>query len=172
MSQDVPSAFCYNAVLPRCLIKVLKLLVSSNAPRCYVRLLYLNGVHLLGKDTVVFIFGLFVHLNGSPVRLNGSSVRLNGSPVHLNGSPVRLNGCSVHLNGSLVRLNGCSVRLNGSLVQVNISCELVKLKGISSMKRALKLGDLFATNEWVFGKVLDKNVPSADGQLLNSYSIA
>jgi len=29
-----------------------------------------------------------------------------------------------------------------------------------------------ATNEQVFGKVLDKNVPSADGQLLNSCSIA
>ena len=29
-----------------------------------------------------------------------------------------------------------------------------------------------AANEWVFGKVLDKNVPSADGQLLNSCSIA
>gem|GEM_PF-5594512 len=29
-----------------------------------------------------------------------------------------------------------------------------------------------AANEQVFGKVLDKNVPSADGQLLNSYSIA
>ena len=27
-------------------------------------------------------------------------------------------------------------------------------------------------NEWVFGKVLDKNVPSADGQLLNFCSIA
>ena len=27
-------------------------------------------------------------------------------------------------------------------------------------------------NEQVFGKVLDKNVPSADGQLLNSCSIA
>ncbi len=29
-----------------------------------------------------------------------------------------------------------------------------------------------ATNEQVFGKVLDKNDPSADGQLLNSCSIA
>ena len=29
-----------------------------------------------------------------------------------------------------------------------------------------------AANEQVFGKVLDKNVPSADGQLLNSCSIA
>jgi len=40
----------------------------------------------------------------------------------------------------------------------------LKLSNLSTQK--------LAANEQVFGKVLDKNVPSADGQLLNSYSIA